>query len=62
MIAAYAERRFDGNMLSLCEPDFSALAYLDNRRFPRAWAERYARLPEDEIESYCKEILEHVNV
>jgi collagenase-like PrtC family protease len=62
VIAAYAERAFDGNMLSLCEPDFSALAFFDNRRFPSDWAERFARLPEDELEAYCKEVAEHANV
>jgi collagenase-like PrtC family protease len=62
VIAAYAEGRFDGNILSLCEPDFSVLAYLENRRFPHDWAERFARLPEDELEAYCQEVVEHVNV
>lgn len=62
VIAAYAGRDYDGNILGLCEPDFSALAFFDNRRFPADWAERFARLPEDELEAYCKEVAEHVNV
>ncbi len=37
VIGAYAAGRFDGNTLSLCEPDFSSLCYLDNARFPSDW-------------------------
>jgi hypothetical protein len=62
VLAAYAGRHFDGNMLSLCEPDFSVLAFLDNGRFPSDWAEQFARLPDDAIEAYCKEVSSAVNV
>ena len=61
VIAAYAGRSFDGNMLSLCEPDFSVLAYLDNRRFPAGWADQLPRLSESERETYCREVLADVN-
>jgi hypothetical protein len=37
VIAAYAAGRFEGNTLSLFEPDFSALYCLDNARFPGDW-------------------------
>ena len=37
IIKAYAQRSFDGNMLSLCEPDFSKLMYLENKAFPENW-------------------------
>ena len=37
IIKSYAERRFEGNMLSLCEPDFSRLMYLENSDFPENW-------------------------
>lgn len=37
IIKAYAQRSFDGNMLSLCEPDFSKLIYLENKSFPQGW-------------------------
>lgn len=37
IIKAYAQRSFDGNMLSLCEPDFSKLMYLENKAFPEHW-------------------------
>jgi hypothetical protein len=62
VIAAYAEGGFDGNMLSLCDPDCSALASVNNRRFPRDWAEPFARLPDDELAAYCKEVLAYVDV
>ena len=62
VIAAYAGGEFEGNILGLCEPDFSALAFFDNRRFPADWAERFAGLPEDELEAYCQEVASHVNV
>jgi collagenase-like PrtC family protease len=62
VIAAYAEGGFDGNILNLCEPDFSALAYLDNRLFPSDWAEQFARLSDSEREIYCRKVLADVNV
>jgi collagenase-like PrtC family protease len=37
IIKAYAERSFTGNILSLCEPDFSKLIYLENSAFPANW-------------------------
>ena len=37
IIKAYAERSFEGNILSLCEPDFSRLISLDNKSFPDGW-------------------------
>jgi collagenase-like PrtC family protease len=61
VIAAYTGRSLDGNMLSLCEPDFSALAFLDNLRFPDDWAAQFAQLPEEDRELYCKRILADVN-
>ena len=61
VIAAYARGTFDGNMLALCEPDFSALAYLDNPRFPRDWADQFAQLPEAERDMYCRKVLTDVN-
>lgn len=39
IVQAYAERSFRGNVLSLCEPDFSAIAMLDNNKFPTNWLE-----------------------
>ena len=42
IVKSYAERHFEGNMLSLCEPDFSRLMYLENRNFPENWM-KYAR-------------------
>ncbi|MBO5791296.1 MAG: hypothetical protein J6S54_02350 [Lentisphaeria bacterium] len=44
IIKAYAERSFEGNILSLCEPDFSRLISLDNKRFPDGWM-KYASCP-----------------
>ena len=37
IIKSYAERSFDGNILSLCEPDFSKLIHLENKNFPPGW-------------------------
>ena len=37
IIKAYAERSFAGNILSLCEPDFSKLIHLENSAFPANW-------------------------
>jgi len=62
VIAAYARRSFDGNMLSLCEPDFSALAYLDNRRFPDDWLSRFGDLPEAERIDFCEKELSNVSI
>ena len=47
IIKSYAERSFEGNMLSLCEPDFSKLIKLDNSSFPADWM-KYASAPESE--------------
>lgn len=44
IIKAYAERSFCGNILNLCEPDFSGCIKLDNQRFPADW-HRIARDP-----------------
>ena len=44
IIKAYAERSFEGNILSLCEPDFSRLISLDNKSFPDGWM-KYASRP-----------------
>ena len=44
IIKAYAERSFEGNILSLCEPDFSRLIHLENADFPENWMQ-YAHTP-----------------
>ena len=62
VIAAYARRAFDGNMLSLCEPDFSALAYLDNTRFSDDWLTRFGELPEAERIDFCEKELRNVSI
>jgi len=62
VIAAYARRSFDGNMLSLCEPDFSALAYLDNTRFSDDWLTLFGELPEAERIDFCEKELKNVQI
>jgi collagenase-like PrtC family protease len=40
VVAAYASRRYDGNLLDLMEPSFTAVLapyVIDNRRFPADW-------------------------
>ncbi len=39
VIEAYVKESFDGNMLTLCEPDFSGLAEIRNKSFPADWLE-----------------------
>ena len=55
IIKAYAERSFTGNMLSLCEPDFSRLIYLENKSFPAGWMKH-----SDPVTPEYKDILESV--
>lgn len=62
VIAAYACRTFDGNTLSLCEPDFSALAYLDNKRFSDHWLTRFGELQEPERTDFCKKEFRNVSI
>lgn len=60
VIAAYAHRDFDGNILSLCEPDFSGLCRLDNKRFSGDWLRRFGELPEAERIGFCEKEFKHV--
>lgn len=62
VIDAYAHRSFDGNILSLCEPDFSALGYLDNRRFSDDWSTRFEDLTEAERIDLCEKELRNVSI
>jgi collagenase-like PrtC family protease len=60
VISSYVKRAFEGNTLSLAEPDFSKLCYLDNTAFHDDWLERFCLLSESEREIYCKDELKHV--
>ena len=60
VIDAYAERKFNGNALSLCEPDFSGLCHIDNKSFPTGWIDTLSGLNDKEYEKYCQEIFERV--
>ena len=60
VIGSYVCGNFGGNMLSLCEPDFSGLCFIDNSQFPSSWRSRLSGLPDNEYENYCKEIFAHV--
>lgn len=60
VIESYVKGNFSGNTLALCEPDFSALAYLDNTAFPSAWMQKLDCISEFEQETYCREVWDHV--
>ena len=56
IIKAYAERSFEGNMLSLCEPDFSKLIHLENKAFPENWMPCAAAPGTQEYENILKAV------
>ncbi len=58
IVKAYAERSFNGNPLSLCEPDFSGFINLDNRKFPDNW-HSIARYPESPA---YQDLLEQITI
>ncbi|MFA6713953.1 MAG: hypothetical protein WC082_06635 [Victivallales bacterium] len=60
VIESYVSRKHDGNMLSLCEPDFSGLGFIDNSRFPASWQSGLNNLPECEYDNYCKKVMKNV--
>lgn len=60
VIESYTRRSFDGNTLSLCEPDFSAMRYIDNKCFPNSWIKDLQSFTNEEYENYCQEIYERV--
>lgn len=62
VIKAYAERKFDGNVLSLSEPDFSGIYYIDNTLLHKKWTRRFEEMPELEHQQYCREVLKYVNI
>ena len=66
VIAAYAGRRWGGNLLELLEPGFApafAPRVLHNQRFPADWFERTSTCGRRcEQCDYCREVLERVAV
>jgi collagenase-like PrtC family protease len=62
VIESYITGNFDGNTLALCEPDFSSLCFLDNKRFPEEWPFVLENMNETEQEEYCEELLNNVKV
>jgi len=60
VIKSFVNRKFDGNILKLCEPNFCALCFLDNARFPSDWAERVAQITEIERENYFKQVFKAI--
>ena len=60
VIKSYSQRKFDGNILGLCEPDFSTLCHIDNSSFPEQWLHCLEQLNDKEYNNYCQEIFKHV--
>ena len=60
VIAAYAQRNFEGNTLSLLEPDFSSLRYIENSAFPNSWITQLSNLNNKKYDKCCQEIFTHV--
>jgi collagenase-like PrtC family protease len=61
VITSYILRKYEGNILALCEPDFSSLCILENSRFPADWMDKLETFSEAEQEQYCKEVFNCVN-
>ncbi len=60
VIAAYAQRRFSGNVLGLMEPDFSGVCYVENDAFSAEWLDGFGRLADDARDAYCRKEWKHV--
>jgi hypothetical protein len=64
VIAAYVKRRYEGNLLDLCEPGYGpafAPYIVDNARFPEDWFARTSTCHRQCHRcSYCAEVLESV--
>lgn len=61
VVESYARGSYDGNMLALCEPDFSGLCHLDNTRFPPNWMASLRACADAGSERECsQEIFNHV--
>jgi len=66
VIGAYADGRFYGNLLDLCEPGFGPALYphiIDNRSFPKDWFDHVTSCDHQCHRcGYCKSVLEQVLV
>lgn len=64
VVQAYAERKFNGNLLDLLEPSHSPLLggyVIDNTKFPEDWFEKTTRCDKRcHLCDYCNSVLERV--